>query len=75
MEGLKTGVRSAECFRTGTSCNHEWKRRRGKANGHWLGHRTKKWWEVVVTLHSSLPTLFFDTVFTDRQPDHLPIDW
>jgi hypothetical protein len=27
---------------------------------------------VLVMLQSSLPTLFFDTGFTDRQPEHLP---
>ena len=31
-----------------------------------------KWWEVLVMLQSSLPTVVFDTGFTDRQPEHLP---
>ncbi len=30
------------------------------------------WWEVLVMLQSSLPTVVFDTGFTDRQPEHLP---
>src|SRR5580765_2877781 len=30
------------------------------------------WWEVLVMLQSSLPTVIFDTGFTDRQPEHLP---
>jgi len=31
-----------------------------------------KWWEALVMLQSSLPTLFNDGGFTDRWPDHLP---
>ena len=31
-----------------------------------------KWWEALVMLQSSLPTVICDTGFTDRQPDHLP---
>ena len=31
-----------------------------------------KWWEVLVMLQSSLPTVICDTGFTDRQPEHLP---
>ncbi len=31
-----------------------------------------KWWEVLVTLQSSLPALFCDTRFTVGQPDHVP---
>jgi hypothetical protein len=34
--------------------------------------RVRKWWEVLVTLQSSLPALFGDTAFTVRQPDHFP---
>ena len=34
--------------------------------------RIQKWWEVLVTLQSSLPALFFDGGFTDRGPDHFP---
>jgi hypothetical protein len=34
--------------------------------------RVQKWWEVLVTLQSSLPALFGDTAFTVRQPDHFP---
>ena len=34
--------------------------------------RIQKWWEVLVTLQSSLPTFVCDTGFTDRQPDHFP---
>jgi len=30
------------------------------------------WWEVLVTLQSSLPALFYDGGFTDRGPDHFP---
>jgi len=30
------------------------------------------WWEVLVMLQSSLPTVVCDTGFTDRQPEHLP---
>jgi len=30
------------------------------------------WWEVLVMLQSSLPTVIFDAGFTDRQPEHLP---
>ena len=30
------------------------------------------WWEVLVMLQSSLPTVICDTGFTDRQPGHLP---
>jgi hypothetical protein len=30
------------------------------------------WWEALVMLQSSLPTVVFDTGFTDRQPGHLP---
>ena len=30
------------------------------------------WWEAVVMLHSSLPTLFCDTGFTDQQPERFP---
>src|SRR5581483_3881597 len=30
------------------------------------------WWEVLVMLQSSLPTVIFYTGFTDRQPEHLP---
>jgi len=29
---------------------------------------------VLVMLQSSLPTVIFDTGFTDQQPEHLP-DW
>ena len=36
--------------------------------------RVQKWWEVLVMLQSSLPTLFADTGFTDRQPEHLPAE-
>ncbi len=32
-----------------------------------------KWWEALVMLQSSLPTVIFDTGFTDRQPDRLPL--
>jgi hypothetical protein len=35
-------------------------------------HSALEWWEVLVMLQSSLPTLFCDTGFTDRQPEHLP---
>ena len=35
--------------------------------------RIQKWWEVLVMLQSSLPTVIFDTGFTDRQPEHLPV--
>src|SRR5216110_2834093 len=31
-----------------------------------------KWWEVLVMLQSSLPTVICDTGFTGRQPEHLP---
>ena len=31
-----------------------------------------KWWEAVVMLHSSLPTFFCDTGFTDQQPERFP---
>src|SRR5258708_34256491 len=31
-----------------------------------------RWWEVLVMLQSSLPTVICDTGFTDRQPEHLP---
>ncbi len=30
------------------------------------------WWEALVTLQSSLPVLFCDSGFTDRQPERLP---
>ncbi len=35
--------------------------------------RIQRWWEVLVMLQSSLPTLVKDAGFTDRQPEHLPI--
>lgn len=34
-----------------------------------------RWWEVVVTLHPSLPPCFYDTGFTDQRPEHLPMKW
>ena len=34
--------------------------------------RIRKWWEVLVMLQSSLPTVVKDAGFTDRQPGHLP---
>ena len=37
--------------------------------------RIPKWWEVLVTIQSSLPTFIRDTGFTDRQPDHFPENW
>ncbi len=39
----------------------------------YLSYGSKKWWEVLVMLQSSLPTVVFDTGFTDRQPEHLPV--
>ena len=43
------------------------------ASGLWLVElRIQKWWEVLEMLQSSLPTVIFDTGFTDRQPEHLP---
>ena len=32
-----------------------------------------EWWEVLVMLQSSLPTVVCDTGVTDRQPEHLPL--
>ncbi len=34
--------------------------------------RIQIWWEVLVMLQSSLPTVVCDSGFTDRQPEHLP---
>jgi hypothetical protein len=38
----------------------------------WLSYGSEKWWEVLVMLQSSLPTVVTDAGFTDRQPEHLP---
>ena len=38
----------------------------------YLSYGSERWWEVLVMLQSSLPTVVKDTGFTGRQPEHLP---
>ena len=38
----------------------------------YLSYGSSEWWEVLVMLQSSLPTVVFDTRFTGWQPEHLP---